>query len=464
MPPPVPREPSAAVAVLAPSAGPVLVAVSGGADSVFLLHHLLQELPSCRPQLQVVHFNHALRGAESDADEAFVRELAARLELPFHTERWDRVGEGRASEAECRRVRLAFLARTAQRLGATLVATGHHADDVAETVVLQMARGSGPTGLSTLRPVQVLTIEGQRLTFVRPLLHLRRVEIQERLRRAGHTWREDASNASAFYTRNRIRHEALPALEAALPEGFVEGALRVWRKQQEVADALDAILAQLSLDPTAPELKLAALAGAPRAVMRQALERWLTARGLSAHVSPEAVEMLLQAFEARKSTQLSAGPQSFIRLQEGILRVAEAALPPAWSPVGLAVPGLLVLPQGFTLQAQRVPMTPALYAELTAGAFSPSERVFLRADHLALPLQVRRWQPGDAYQPLGAPGRQKLQDLFTNAVIPGDERRRLPVVCADEGSILWVPGLPPAENVRVLPEAMVALTLTYLPV
>ena len=218
----------------------VLVAVSGGADSVALLHGIL-ELASNKTRVIVAHFNHAARGAESDEDMDFVRELAVSKGLPFVIDTREiqvaypaddqDAGEPRLSESHLRDLRHRFLKQSAMRLGASWIATGHHADDCVETFLHHLLRGSGPAGLAAMAPTRRLTPS---LQLVRPLLGVNRREIVDYLREHGLSFQNDSSNDTSDYTRNRIRNELLPWLRHyARTEGLDR---RLWNASQLIRE------------------------------------------------------------------------------------------------------------------------------------------------------------------------------------------------------------------------------------
>ena len=213
----------------------VVVGVSGGADSVFLLHALHALAPKLALRLRVAHLDHGWRGAESAADAAFVRDLAARLGLPFSSARLsDRPAvetRRRSPEETARRARYAFFAEVCRETGARVVATGHTQDDQVETVLLALLRGSGLTGLSGMTwraPLPSPAAGGggaEEHTVVRPLLEIPRLAIRDALRDMGEAWREDATNADLSLPRNRLRAQVVPLLEAISP-GFRPALLR----------------------------------------------------------------------------------------------------------------------------------------------------------------------------------------------------------------------------------------------
>jgi tRNA(Ile)-lysidine synthase len=219
----------------------VLVAVSGGADSVALVWGLNQLRTSSERKLIVAHFNHRLRGAESDADQSFVQDLAEELGLRFVTAaaESDLAGQrgGRGLEGAAREARYEFLARAADEAGARYVATAHTADDQVETMLHNLVRGTGLAGLAGIPRARQLT---EAAVLIRPLLNVTRKEVIEYLRELGKPYRQDATNSELHFTRNRIRHKLLPLLENEFNPD-VRGALL---RLREIADRADEYLRQ----------------------------------------------------------------------------------------------------------------------------------------------------------------------------------------------------------------------------
>jgi tRNA(Ile)-lysidine synthase len=204
----------------------VVVAVSGGPDSVALLHGLALLARREGWKLQAAHLHHGIRGADADADEDLVRTLSARLGVPLSLRRLDPEHlRGASLEARARRVRYAFLHEVARRTGASRIATGHTRDDQAETVLLRLLRGSGARGLAGIRPRREDGV-------VRPLILASRAEVIEFLARGGVAFREDATNRDPRFLRNRVRHEVLPLLRALSP--------RIEERLASLADSLRA--------------------------------------------------------------------------------------------------------------------------------------------------------------------------------------------------------------------------------
>jgi tRNA(Ile)-lysidine synthase len=255
----------------------VLLAVSGGADSVALARALAAIRADGPGRLCVAHFNHRLRGAESAADEAFVVELCRRLGL--HCE----VGHAAAALADvagatleeaARDARYEFLREAAERLGARYVVTAHTADDQAETVLHRVIRGSGIAGLCGIGRTRPL---GPAVTVIRPLLGVRRSDLLAYLQELDQPYRDDSSNADRQFTRNRLRHELLPRLAADFNPGVVNALLRLATLAGEVQAVVDAqvdALAARSVQEDgrgAVRIELSELTAEPRYVVRELL-------------------------------------------------------------------------------------------------------------------------------------------------------------------------------------------------
>ena len=225
----------------------VLAAVSGGADSVALLRGLAEMKTAGDGRLAVAHFNHHLRGSESDADEAFVRRLCAALKLPLEvgqSESQPLASAGDGLEAAARDARYQFLAETADRLGARFVATAHTADDQVETILQRIIRGTGLAGLAGIPRTRDLTPAA---TLIRPLLAIRRTEVLDYLQFLKQDFRDDLSNLDPKFTRNRIRHELLPLLARDYNAGVHDALLRLGALAGEAQEAIDEQVQELAV-------------------------------------------------------------------------------------------------------------------------------------------------------------------------------------------------------------------------
>lgn len=290
------------------------VAFSGGADSLALLLVLWAHWPEARDKLLVLHFNHRLRGRESTADEKFCGRVCAALGVRLRVGQWSGRHRG-ASEAEARAARHSFFARELKRDNSRLLWLAHQQDDIAESMLMRLARGSGTAGLAAPRPVQPVA---DRRVNLRPLLTLKKQELTRALSVAGIKWREDSSNVGQDFFRNRIRRAVLPAwLNAAQRDARAGAALT-----RELLEEDDMAL-EFWLDRLAPlkrgVLDVRALVGVPQAVVRRALHRWILAARPKTDLSRQGFELLLAAVRRGKSTRFSLGATGFAVIRQGKL-------------------------------------------------------------------------------------------------------------------------------------------------
>ncbi|GIV60213.1 tRNA lysidine(34) synthetase TilS [Rhodocaloribacter litoris] len=429
----------------------VLAGVSGGVDSMTLLD-VLHRLGY---PVVVAHVNYGLRGAASEADERLVREACARYGVPLHVHRPATRAAARAAgqslQEAARDLRYAFFDEVAAAEGLTRVAVGHHRDDQAETVLLNLFRGAGLEGLAGMAPARPLRPEGPR-RVIRPLLGVPRAAIEAYARAEGLRWREDPSNADPRYRRGRLRAEIMPRLREHFGPAAIDQVARTAEMVRDyLAHAIEPAVSSLfeaagRATTRGGRLELDVLHPLPavwrRRLLLEALARWLPGAPYRASVA-EAVEALIEAQVGRRVV-LSGGTVwrertalFFTRHREK--RAGETATTPAWL---LRKPGdALVFDDGI-LRAEPLPERPG---DLTGtGRFCE----IVDADRLTFPLAVRFWHAGDRLRPLGMQGRQKVSDLLTQAKVPPHARARVRVVCSGE-EIVWVVGHRLAETVRV---------------
>ena len=446
----------------------VLVAVSGGADSVALLHQLQSVARARRLRLTVAHFHHGIRGTAADEDAAFVRRLAHRLHLRCVIGKGDvprlARSKGLSLEMAARAARYAFLARTARRLDADVVATAHTADDQAETILLNLLRGTGAGGLAGIPRRSV--IHG--VTVFRPLLDVTRNQIVAYLKTRKLTWREDESNQDPAFLRNRVRHDLLPMLERKFNPQVRAALLRAGRILRAEHTWLDELARLILADCTAPagpdRLRTDRLRLHPLAARRRVVRLWLTQCGLPAeHADFEAVERIERLLgQARVSAAIQLGGGWLVQRRQGGLSMVRA---PADTPAGfeavIRVPGTTVLAD----QCLRIvaALQPGLFRERSERPGALPARASLNAEvwHRRR-LTGRSWQPGDRMRPYGFVGSKKIQDILTDGKVPRGERSRLPlIVCG--GQIVWLPGYRIAQGWEVAAPYRCALQLVVEP-
>jgi len=408
--------------MLAPSE-PLLVGVSGGPDSVALLDALVKS--GWRPH--VCHLNHQLRGADSDADAEFVRQLAAQFDLACTIESIKVAGD----EDSARRARHDFFARVAERIDIKKLALAHTADDQVETFLLRLLRGAGVPGLVGIWPERQLGA----LRVIRPMLKVRRSEVLEYLSSQGLKYREDFSNADTRFARNRIRHELLPLLEREYNPAIRDVLLNtaeILRDEDfyllhHVAQRFYMAICQRDA------VNVKALANSPIAIQRRVLRFWL---GGDSENGPC---FTFDQIEAVRYAALGESPSAQIDLPNDLVAYREyewlqKALRKELEPVRGRWPLSL---SGETLIGE-------LGVKFVVG--EAGER--LDVDALG-DIFVRTWENGDRFQPLGMSGEKKLQDFFVDEKVPRRRRGRVPLVCAADGRIAWVVGHRIAEPFKV---------------
>ena len=453
---------------LVPRGTRVLVALSGGSDSVALLHLLLElqrEGELCVAGL--AHLNHQLRGGASDQDEAFCRAVADSASLPIVVDRLDVAAAARRSrhsiEHTARRLRYEFLHRAAASLTADRIAVGHTQNDQAETFLLRMLRGAGPVGLAGIRPRVGIV--------VRPLLHVEREDLRAYLNEHGVEFREDASNRDVAIPRNRVRHELLPVLRDRFSPGIIQTLSRVAEIAREDADYLDELVrrAQASVIRPGPDglvIDVPALRACPAPVARRIVRTAMLLAAPDRFIGFDAVDAVLAlADNLSDATRVDAPGQRAERYGETVvLRCRHGRTVAAGSPktasfsYSLEVPGEVVLREAACqISAEVVPS--GLADERWRGA---ADQAAVAAAALAGPLTVRSRHRGDIFRPLGLHGRKKLQDFFVDRKVDRAQRDRVPLVVDCQDRIVWVAGYAVGEEFRVTDPAkpVVILSMT----
>jgi len=434
----------------------VLVAISGGPDSLCLLHLLWTAREACQIRVEAAHLDHGLRGDESAAEAVWVARWCLERGIACHVSHEDvaafaashKMGRQEAARA----VRYAFLERTAAAIGADKIATGHTQNDQVETVLANILRGTGTDGLRGIRD--------RRGLIIRPLLGVTRAEIEAYCQANALSPRQDPSNASPdHYTRNRIRLALLPQLRREYNPRVEDAVLRLseiavrnsdYLAIQAEAALAEALLARDSLRLTLDRAALAALHPALlRYVVRQAVKE---ARGTLGGVSYEHLEQVCGAVSCGSPAVLTLtlpSPLCILRLtkQTLTLALANATATVGGVSVPLPVPGEAALPEiGWTITAS--------WNEMPDSVQLDARRVDLAS------LAVRNRRVGDKIDPLGMDERhKKVSDIFTDAKVPRSERDRIPIV-ADRRGIVWIAGLTLAERVKVTAETAQVLYLS----
>jgi tRNA(Ile)-lysidine synthase len=438
----------------------VVVGLSGGPDSVALLHILdsLKDVYSIR--LHAAHLEHGLRGAESVEDMEFVKALCDSLSVPLTTKR-EKVGEiaergGLSVEAAARSVRYAFLDDVLKETGFKKVATGHNANDQAETVLINLMRGSGIAGLAGMKPA----VEDR---IVRPLIEAKRDEIMTYLEQKGVSFRTDSSNSDTRFERNKVRSVLIPLIEKEFNPAIVDSLARTASVfsmvheffREEVAKTMKAavkadegrVTVNLELFNPCPDVvKLFTFHSILRSL--EEVEQVISYDTLSA--------LLNVADKSQSGSRIDIG-SGIIALKEfdRIVIGRDLAMYEPYE-VQLEVPGETRIESGgFTYNVEVLkekPDTPDLYRS--------GESAYFDFNDLALPLVVRNWREGDRFVPFGLKGSKKVHDIFIDEKVPVSQRTMIPLVCDGDG-VIWVTGVRRADRARITDKTSTVVKITF---
>lgn len=455
----------------------VVVGVSGGADSVCLLHLLARHAPQWQLTLHVAHLDHALR-PNSAADAEFVAALAADWGVPLHQRRLS-PGALPGNEDASRRARYTFFADVAAQTGATVVAVAHHAGDQAETLLLHLLRGSGLNGLAAMRPVQPLPQDTpSAVRLARPLLGVQRTQILYYLHEHGLPHREDPTNADTGYTRNWLRHSLLPHIAQRFPaaEDALTRSAAILADEADRADAANraafAALQQPAEEcvdpPSRTTLDRRAYLGRDAATQRGVVRcAWAALAGPTDALTFDLVERVRHT---AASAQTNVGPVALaagisltiadnqLILHRGYVRPDHPILAGDWAERSCPVPGVLDTGD-WLLRAEileRAKIHPSSWQN-NADVWT----AYFDAD-VAGEIRLSTPQPGARFAPLGLGGRHKqVGDLFTDHKVAPFWRSGWPLITRTDGEILWVCGVQPGHVARVTAQTQTILRLSW---
>ena len=454
---------------LATPATRVVVALSGGGDSVALAH-LLRALHDAGDlnAVGVAHFNHQLRD-DADRDEMFSRSLAEQLGWPFLVEREDVAARARRDrrsiEHAARTARHEFFERAGAHFSADVVALGHTRDDQAETVLLRLLRGAGPRGLSGMHPRSGRAI--------RPLLDCRRAELREFLAERGLPFVEDATNDDVAIPRNRVRAELVPLLEDRFNPSVVDALANqaelardewLWMLDELRSRSLEARTS--NLEPGTWSFEREGLLSAPRALRRLALWRAMSDASGGRTVSVQHVAAALRIVEASSPAGCVDAPGHVVerigdrvvlrngRSNDVRLRAADFFRYP------LSIPGEVSLPEHGCIVSAALTEAGDLSDEAWRARMGSRATAVLAMHGWTAPLSVRNRRPGDRFRPFGLDRQKKLQDFFVDRKVARADRDHVPIVVDENDRILWVAGHEIDEAFRVTDASRAVLILT----
>ena len=426
----------------------ILVAVSGGLDSMVLLHVMAQLAKAHQWKLGVAHFNHQLRGRSSDADERLVKKAATSLDLPFHAGRGDVKSLSRTNgvsiEMAARELRHAFLVNAARKFRCRVIATAHHADDQVELFFLRLLRGAGGEGLAGMK-WKTKSPADRKLMLVRPLLDLGKAALADYAKHAGLAFREDESNQSTDMLRNCVRLELLPLLRRRFNPAIDKSVSRLMEIVGAEAEVVTAMaeewLANSVARPTSAAQAGGSFKGCPIAVQRRIIQLQLQGVGVMAGFE------LIESLRLEPGKSISVGRELWVQSDD--CGMVKKVLPP----VRGFNDGITTSKIGN--RAGKVEFSGAniSWKFMSDGKNQIGRGVLGRevfdAEKVGGTIMLRHWQSGDRFQPIGMKSAVKLQDWFVNQKIPASRRRELIVATTERGELFWVEGLRIGERFKL---------------
>lgn len=423
------------------------IACSGGVDSIFLTLILAGKFST--KQLVILHYNHTTRGVENEDDELFVREFAQNLGIAFLTEKRKDIPY---TEASLRESRYQFFRKIMRQFDTPYLFTAHHANDVIETMLMRLARGSSEIAAPKMFQKFPDHIR------IRPLLNIPKRDIITFLTEHQISWREDPSNRNDHYLRNRIRKTLVSFDRVIGKQNWETNFLSSYHYLCEDADCLQQMATAYVHDPKRLDLRSAKFS----ALIRRAIHLWYPEA-----LSKTCFEEIFSAILKNETKTLTVTPTLSIKIDHKILTkiITPKACPPYhfanWST------GTLFLPNGFYLSrtfhrmnkddSEGIFTNPKKFLQDDNRELLNQNVVFLNPE-IAKTVSIRTWENGDAYRPIHAP-QKSLKKLFCEKKIPAPLRRQLPVLCDVQGNILWVPGLPLADHAKI--HGNFALKITF---
>lgn len=427
---------------------------SGGVDSLAMVLWIVGMFGS--EGKVILHYNHKMR-PEADAEDAFVKKVARELGVGCICEERTEALE-KSNEEALRNLRMEFFKRAMEQARSIILVTGHHLNDVAETVFMRLTRGSGTQGLAAPRPLQR---RGKTTMVVRPFLDLRKEEVDGVMRGLKLQWCEDASNAMDIYFRNRMRMEIIPLLEKIAPTDFWKSIQRSRELLEEDDNALESWLGSLvGYEKFEEVLNMEKVLDKPVALQRRLLQKWM--HHMQKNLSAQGMDLFLEMINWRKPNKISCEDGWLVFDKKCVRFEVAREEDKNWGINRLVIGSEVYLPSGGVLQAQWVDLDDDLRGKILSGDCDKGQEAYISMEGKREVLCIRQWVCGDYYKPLGLGGRtKKLQDMFVDCKIGVSRRHQLPIIL-NEGEIVWCPGLVISDKYRINEDTQLALRLTFL--
>ena len=430
------------------------IACSGGADSVFLTLLLFFLYSDLRKNLHLLHFNHLLRGKESELDEKFVKDLADYFNLPFHSGK--NIHLKKKDEASLRESRLSFFQEKAVELNLSIIALGHHADDVAETMLWRLPRSSTLSGIVSPRPINF----HKKLLFIRPLLNFSRNELRGALEKINFPWREDESNAKNQYLRNRIRSEVVPNWKDSIDRDLIKGISKTRDLLQQDEEAL---LHYTKIEyyecRNGNSIDINKFNNQPIAIRRRIFRYWIR-DNTNEKINFDGRETeILDQIEMGVISTSDISNKVKIKINKHLLSICEPQKQICPIPeVTLPLNQRLFLPNGLSIMAEKVDTRDAL-EQISLCCVNKFREAFIEIGDFMF--NIRSKKIGDQYHQLGSSGSKKISKIMTNAKWTKESKIQTPLFVSENNDVLWIPGFPPHENYKISAESKRVIHLTY---
>ena len=432
------------------------IACSGGADSVFAT---LLSWVFLKGQINLIHVNHGVRGANSNRDEGFVKKLARSLACSVSILKLGNLDK--SDEGSLRDSRLRLIALEIKKTNSQVLVQGHQADDIAESFLWRLSRGAGPEGLSSPSPCS----KHGGVVFLRPFISFSRKQIRQSLQSHSIPWVEDETNLESKYLRNRLRLQVMDSWKANVDRDLLHGiktSRDLLEEQNEaitewVHRAFDSVVRQ-------DFIKRKSFNELPNAVKRGVLAKWLSQNGIPfSHKQLSEVLILQSDGVLPQEFNLKGG--SFLCITNEDLSIKKPCVPPAPFPrSSIPIGGTLYLPDGASLQVTRESQSLSQLLELLKEGVDVNRNAWISADlEITKAMYCRTRQEGDLYQKLGSSGGKSVKKLMIDHKIPQPSRESLPLILLGKDEIAWIPGLPPSEKFKVKPTTKRVMHLTYSP-
>jgi tRNA(Ile)-lysidine synthase len=437
----------------------VVVALSGGSDSTALLAALAQISKQLDFSIIVAHYNHGLRGTQSDEDEKYSQELAKKMGLIFVSGKMDSKlqQKGVSPEDFYRQQRYQFLNKVAEDYNAQKIALGHNIQDQAETVLLNLLRGSGLEGLKGILPIR----EGK---FIRPLIEVSKEEIIAFLNEAGISYCQDSSNENNIYLRNKIRLELIPYLKEKFNPKIEENLAQmaeILRQDDDfirnsVQEALESTYIQ-SL-PDGISLNIEYIKGLVPSIrlrlFKEILESMIPEKNGFSFSNINALERLAQATESGKRISLPLAIVARREYDNIILTRDKICLKQVDYEYPVNIPGIIHVKETDRTISIEKTFRDKMDMQL-------KNKIYLDLDKIQQPIILRNRRDGDRFQPLGMKGQQKIKSLFINQKIPRNKRNEV-MLLVDQNSVIWIENMHLSDRVKISPQTKNVISLEII--